>query len=283
MVTFHRNERAASLPARLSRSWMLITAAADEERLAAALESEADSILIDLEDGTPADQKTEARERVMHWLNNGVEAWVRINKFGTEEWHKDVEELPKAKGLRGVMLAEVEDAAMVTRTAMMLPPGTPIIALIESAIGIVNAVDIACAPGVFRLAFGIGDFRKDTGMAADALSLAYVRSQLVLASRVGELPGPIDGPSVGKHGVDLMKDCSITSAAGMTGKLTLDPAQVDTINISLAPSEDEIQWARDLLQKQDGDAMPKDGSYLPRLARAKKVSQLAKTYGLWRS
>ncbi|GAA1740020.1 CoA ester lyase [Rothia terrae] len=283
MVTFHRNERAASLPARLSRSWMLITAAADEERLAAALESEADSILIDLEDGTPADQKTEARERVMHWLNNGVEAWVRINKFGTEEWHKDVEELPKAKGLRGVMLAEVEDAAMVTRTAMMLPPGTPIIALIESAIGIVNAVDIARAPGVFRLAFGIGDFRKDTGMAADALSLAYVRSQLVLASRVGELPGPIDGPSVGKHGVDLMKDCSITSAAGMTGKLTLDPAQVDTINISLAPSEDEIQWARDLLQKQDGDAMPKDGSYLPRLARAKKVSQLAKTYGLWRS
>lgn len=283
MVTFHRNERAASLPARLSRSWMLITAAADEERLAAALESEADSILIDLEDGTPADQKTEARERVMHWLNNGVEAWVRINKFGTEEWHKDVEELPKAKGLRGVMLAEVEDAAMVTRTAMMLPPGTPIIALIESAIGIVNAVDIARAPGVFRLAFGIGDFRKDTGMAADALSLAYVRSQLVLASRVGELPGPIDGPSVGKHGVDLMKDCSITSAAGMTGKLTLDPAQVDTINVSLAPSEDEIQWARDLLQKQDGDAMPKDGSYLPRLARAKKVSQLAKTYGLWRS
>lgn len=283
MVTFHRNERAASLPARLSRSWMLITAAADEERLAAALESEADSILIDLEDGTPADQKTEARERVMHWLNNGVEAWVRVNKFGTEEWHKDVEELPKAKGLRGVMLAEVEDAAMVTRTAMMLPPGTPIIALIESAIGIVNAVDIARAPGVFRLAFGIGDFRKDTGMAADALSLAYVRSQLVLASRVGELPGPIDGPSVGKHGVDLMKDCSITSAAGMTGKLTLDPAQVDTINISLAPSEDEIQWARDLLQKQDGDAMPKDGSYLPRLARAKKVSQLAKTYGLWRS
>lgn len=283
MVTFHRNERAASLPARLSRSWMLITAVADEERLAAALESEADSILIDLEDGTPSDQKTEARERVMHWLNNGVEAWVRINKFGTEEWHKDVEELPKAKGLRGVMLAEVEDAAMVTRTAMMLPPGTPIIALIESAIGIVNAVDIARAPGVFRLAFGIGDFRKDTGMAADALSLAYVRSQLVLASRVGELPGPIDGPSVGKHGVDLMKDCSITSAAGMTGKLTLDPAQVDTINISLAPSEDEIQWARDLLQKQDGDAMPKDGSYLPRLARAKKVSQLAKTYGLWRS
>lgn len=283
MVNFHRNERAASLPARLSRSWMFVSGAAEEDKIAAALESEADSILIDLEDGCPPDKKDSARERVINLLNNGVQAWVRINKFDTEHWHKDVTELPKAKGLRGVMLAEVEEPNMVTRTAMMMPPGTPIIALIESAIGIVNAVDIARAPGVFRLAFGIGDFRKDTGIAADPLSLAYVRTQLVLASRVGGLPGPIDGPSVGKHGAELMSDCSVTSAAGMTGKLTLDPAQVDTINLALAPSEDEIQWARDLLQKEEGDSMPKDGSYLPRLARAKKVSQLAKTYGLWRN
>lgn len=283
MTEFHRNERAASLPARLSRSWMFVSAAADEESIAAALESEADSIIIDLEDGCPADQKDSAREHVLSLLNNGVQAWIRINKFGSEHWHKDVTELPKAKGLRGVMLAEVEDANMVTRTAMMLPPGTPIIALIESAVGILNAVDIARAPGVFRLAFGIGDFRKDTGIAADPLSLAYVRTQLVLASRAGELPGPIDGPSVGKHGLELVKDCEVTSASGMTGKLTLDPAQVDTINLSLAPSEEEIQWARALLQKDDGDTMPKDGSYLPRLARARKVSDLAKTYGLWRN
>lgn len=283
MVQFHRNERAASLPARLSRSWMLLTATADEQRLEETLESEADSILIDLEDGTPEPQKDECREKVMHWLNNGVEAWARINKFATEHWQKDVAELPKAKGLRGVMLAEVEDPNMVTRTAMMLPPGTPIIALIESAVGLLNAPEIAKAPGVFRLAFGIGDFRKDTGIAADPMSLAYVRTQLVLASRAGELPGPIDGPSVGKHGSELFADCAITSNAGMTGKLTLDPAQVDTINLALAPSEEEIQWARDLLNKAEGDSIPKDGSYLPRLARAKKVSHLAKTYGLWRS
>lgn len=176
MVTFHRNERAESLPARLSRSWMFVSPAADEDCVAAALESEADSILIDLEDGCPADQKDAGRERVLRLLNHGVNAWVRINKFGSDHWHKDITELPKAKGLRGVMLAEVEDANMVTRTAMMLPPGTPIIALIESAIGVVNAVDIARAPGVFRLAFGIGDFRKDTGIADDPLSLAYVRS-----------------------------------------------------------------------------------------------------------
>lgn len=105
----------------------------------------------------------------------------------------------------------------------------------------------------------------------------------MLASHVGELPGPIDGPSVGKHGAALVEDCAVTSSAGMTGKLTLDPSQLETINLALAPNEEEIQWARALLQKEDGEAMPKDGSYLPRLARARKVSELAKTYGLWRS
>ncbi len=55
MINFHRNERAASLPARLSRSWLLVSAAATEEVIAQALESEADSVLIDLEDGCPED------------------------------------------------------------------------------------------------------------------------------------------------------------------------------------------------------------------------------------
>lgn len=69
---------------------------------------------------------------------------------------------------------------------------------------------------------------------------------------------------------------------GMTGKLTLDPAQTDGINVGLAPSEQEIAWARELIEKFETGAGPTmDGSYLPRLARARKVSDLAKTYGLW--
>lgn len=285
MVHFHRNERAASLPARLSRSWLLVSAAADEETIAAALESEADSILFDLEDGCPEDLKDESREKLVKILSTGeFVAWVRINQMGSDHWKKDVQALNNVPGLRGVMLATTEHPDQVTRTAMMLAAGTPVIALIESALGIVNAVDIARAPGTFRLAFGVGDYRRDTGISSDPMALAYTRSQLVIASRVGELPGPIDGPSVGKHGNELLKDCSVTSSHGMTGKLLLDPKQAETINIALAPSEDEIQWARELLQEDGGSGnVPKDGSYLPRLARARKVSELAKTYGMWRN
>lgn len=283
MPHFRRNDRAAKFPARLSRSWLLVSAAADEETLAAALESEADSVILDLEDGCPEDQKDACREKVVRLLEESVIAWVRINTAGTDHWKKDVRALTGVKGLRGVMLATAEHPDQITRTAMMLAAGTPVIALIESALGIVNAVDIAKAPGTFRLAFGVGDYRRDTGVSADPLALAYARSQLVVASRVGELPGPIDGPSLGKYGNDLMKECSVTNSHDMTGKILLDPRQAETINMALAPSSDEIAWAHEMLQESGGNSVPKDGSYLPRLARARKVSELAKTYGLWRS
>lgn len=280
MPTFHRNERAASLPSRVSRSWLLVSAAASEDDIAAALESEADSVIIDLEDGTPEDLKDESREKLVRLLNGNLRAWVRINAIDTEHWKKDVEALNNASGLLGVMQAMCEHPDHVTRTAMMLPAGTPVIALIESAVGMVNVVDIARAPGTFRLAFGVGDYRRDTGVSADPIALAYARSQLVLASRVGELPGPIDGPTLSDDLGELETACATTTSHGMTGKLTLKPAQTEHINRLLAPSEDEIRWAHELL---DSDTVPKDGSYLPRLARAKKVSQLAKTYGLWRN
>lgn len=283
MPHFHRNDRAAALPARVSRSWLLVSAAADEKVIAEALESEADSILIDLEDGCPEDLKDISRQKIVELLQTSMTAWVRINTMGTDHWKKDVEALNGVKGLRGVMLATTEHPDQVTRTAMMLSAGTPVIALIESAVGMLNVVDIARAPGTFRLAFGVGDYRRDTGVSADPIALSYARSQLVLASRAGELPGPIDGPSVGKSGGELMRECHYTTMHGMTGKLLLDPKQAETINLALAPSEEEIEWAQEMLRGSGNGSFPKDGSYLPRLARARKVSELAKTYGLWRS
>lgn len=157
------------------------------------------------------------------------------------------------------------------------------VALIESAVGLMNAYDIARAPGVFRLAFGVGDFRKDTGASGDPMALAFARSTLVTASRVGELPGPIDGPNNGVSGDELEAACKVTQSMGMTGKLCLDPAQTDAINHALAPSDQEIRWAREMIEQANSGHGGADGSYLPRLARAKKVSELAETYGLWNS
>lgn len=275
-----RNSRAAALPAKLSRSWLLASAA-DEKNFAPALASEADSVVFDMEDAVPADRKDEGRERVVEALTNGMTAWVRVNGIDTDYWAEDLAALSHAPGLRGVMLAMTEKPEQVTHTAMRLQAGTPVLALVESALGIENATAIASAPGTFRLAFGVGDFRRDTGASDDPMALAYARAKLVVASRVGQLPGPIDGPTLGALGHDLHEACKVTQSMGMTGKLCLKPEQTDGINRGLSPSDSEIQWAHELLVAHESGDVVGDGSYLPRLARAQKISSLADSYGLW--
>ena len=276
-----RNRRAAALPAKLSRSWLLVNAAKPED-FAPGLASEADSVIFDLEAAVPEEHKEQARANVVDALSNGMTAWVRISATTTDHWAEDLEALKDLEGVRGVILAETEEPEQVTFTAMRLRAGTPVIALLESALGVENATAVAKAPGTFRLAFGTNDFRKDVGVGDDPIAMAYARSRLVIASRVGGLPGAIDGPPGNAHGEDAVIETSgLTNTIGMTGRLVLSRDQVDWVNKALSPSEDEVKWAHDLLDQHAAGAAVGDGSYLPRLLRARKIADLADSYGLW--
>ena len=284
-----RNARAASLPAKLSRTWLLVNAV-KPQLFEPAQRSEADSVIFDMEAAVPDDAKDEARDNVVRALSEldpdsgepQMTAWVRINDVKSKYWEDDLAALNGLPGLRGLMLPNTEAPEQVTWTAMRGGAGVPVLALIETAIGVENATEIARAPGTFRLALGTNDLRKDTGMSDDPLALAYVRSRLVIASRVGGLPGAIDGPSgLGATDQQLRDDCAWTIKMGMAGKLTLSPSFTATINEALAPSEDEQRWARELLLDAEEGAEITDGSYLPRLARARKIQELASSYGLW--
>ena len=276
-----RNRRAAALPAKLSRSWLLVNAAKPED-FAPGLASEADSVIFDLEAAVPEEHKEQARANVVDALSNGMTAWVRISATTTDHWAEDLEALKDLEGVRGVILAETEEPEQVTFTAMRLRAGTPVIALLESALGVENATAVAKAPGTFRLAFGTNDFRKDVGVGDDPIAMAYARSRLVIASRVGGLPGAIDGPPGNADGEDAVIETSgLTNTIGMTGRLVLSRDQVDWVNKALSPSEDEVKWAHDLLDQHAAGAAVGDGSYLPRLLRARKIADLADSYGLW--
>ena len=276
-----RNRRAAALPAKLSRSWLLVNAAKPED-FAPGLASEADSVIFDLEAAVPEEKKDEARQNVVDALSGGMTAWVRIGATSTDHWARDLEALQELEGVRGVVLAETEEPEQVAFTAMRLRAGTPVIALLESALGIENATAVAKAPGTFRLAFGVNDFRKDVGVGEDPLAMAYARSRMVIASRVGRLPGAVDGPpGAGDDEAAVQESSRMTNSMGMTGRLCLNRGQVEWINRGLSPSEDEVRWAHGLLDEHAAGATVGDGSYLPRLLRAQKIADLADSYGLW--
>lgn len=278
-----RNKRALALPARLSRSWLFVNAS-KPELFASGQTSDADSIIFDLEAAVPDDQKDTARANVVSALEDGMVGWVRVNNTWTHHWEEDLDAFSGLPGLRGIMLPNTEEPEQVTLTSIRAGVGMPILALIETALGLENATRIASAAGTFRLAFGVNDFRKDTGIGDDPVALAYARSRLVIASRVGGLAGAIDGPSspgAGKSAVS--SDCAWTMKMGMTGKLVLSEAQVPYVNEGLAPSEEDRAWAREMLEKAEHADGITDGSYLPRMARAKKIASLADSYGLWKS
>ncbi len=269
-----------TVSAEIARSWLLVPAT-KPETFSAAESSRADQIILDIEDAVDPRLKDQARSDVAEWLAGGGSGWVRINDRTSDFWSGDVDALAGLPGLRGVMLAKAEAAAHVSETFDRLRGATPVIALVESALGIEEAATIARARGAYRLAFGSGDYRRDTGTSSDDLAMAYPRSRLVVASRVGNLPGPIDGPTVGSSHPVLREQGAMAVALGMTGKLCLDTEQLPIINEVISPTRSDVAWAREFLEDFEARGrVIRDGSDLPRLGRAEKIDKLARAFGV---
>ncbi|MFW0783100.1 CoA ester lyase [Gordonia sp. CPCC 206044] len=260
----------------LARSWLLVNGA-QPNRFAAAARSRADIVVLDIEDAVAPKDKLVARENVVSWLAGGHADWVRVNGFGTPWWADDLAALaPGSVG--GIMLAMVESVDHVTETAKRLP-GIPIVALVETARGLERISEIASAKGTFRLAFGIGDFRRDTGFGDNPATLAYARSRFTIAAKAAHLPSAIDGPTVGSSALKLSEATAVSVEFGMTGKICLTPEQCHPVNEGLSPSQDEISWAKEFFAEfeRDGGEI-RNGSDLPRISRATKILDLARAY-----
>lgn len=257
--------------AEFARSWLLVSGS--DRHLYRA---DADVRVIDLEDGVVAARRQQARRDVVELLRSET-AWVRINPSGTPDCDADIEALRASRGLSGVMLAKSESPAQIAHITRELP-GVPIVALIESALGIERAYDIATTPGTLRLAFGKGDYRRDTLTANDPGALSYARGRLVNASRAAGLQGPIDGPCL--TGMpDLADALRVANAAGMTGMLCLDREDVSPINVALSPSASDLAWAEETIASlgPNGEHVTA-GCDLPLLASAKRIQEIARIF-----
>jgi citrate lyase subunit beta/citryl-CoA lyase len=235
------------------RTWLFVPGDRPE-RFAKAVATGADVVICDLEDAISADAKAAARSAVAQWLQSGDgSAVVRINPPGTP-WHDaDVAALRGAPGLRAVMLPKSQDTAVVADVAAALRVDgreTPIIALVESALGVLRSADIAALSCVTRLAFGALDYALDVGADAENESaLLLARTTLVLCSRAAGAPGPIDGVTTAlDDDARLLADTATSRALGFTGKLCVHPRQVPLIHQGFAPTAEQIAWARTILE-----------------------------------
>jgi citrate lyase subunit beta/citryl-CoA lyase len=265
-----------------ARSW-LFTPGDRPNRFATARDCGADAMILDWEDAVAPAAKAEARTAVLDWLNTGIPGgpavWVRINNRRSDFWHDDLTALAAAPAhrLAGVLLPKTQSGRDVADTAVRVRGGIAVVALIETALGVESATEIARAAAVLALALGSADLRLDAGLGDDDTGWIYPRSRLVFASRAAGLRAPIDGPEMRLDDVDAVRRSAPRARAfGFGAKLCLHPRQIAAVNEAFGYDDRQRSWAQRVVAAADtsaGAAVRVDGEMVdrPRLELARRI------------
>jgi citrate lyase subunit beta/citryl-CoA lyase len=262
---------------RVPRSYLFVPGDRPE-RIAKARASGADAVIVDLEDAVAPPNKAAAREATAGALDPAQPVVLRINGADTG-WFDDDVRLAAHAGVAAVLLpkaASVEAIAAVRATA-----AKPVLALVETAAGMANLAALASAPGIARLVFGSIDFQFDLDIDDDDQALLAFRSQLVLASRIANLPSPVDGVTTAlDDAARIEQEARRARSLGFGAKLCIHPRQVAIVNAAFSPSAEQIAWARrvvDAAAAAGGAAVAVDGKMVdaPVLARARRLLGVA--------
>jgi citrate lyase subunit beta/citryl-CoA lyase len=226
------------------------------EMLAKAASRGADALIIDLEDAVPADRKDEARAAAVSFLEGrdraGPEVWVRLN--GGDLLAADVRAIAPA-GPDGVLLPKVSAPEDVANLHVLLGTGDiGVIALIETAAGVLDAPAIARAPNVARLAIGEADLSAELGIvpSEDGHELGPMRAQIVLASAAAGIGPPVGPISTDFSDLDAFRrSTQALKRMGFSGRAAIHPAQVPVVNEVFTPTADEVAAASRLLARYE--------------------------------
>lgn len=228
-----------------------------------------DAIIMDLEDGVAVNRKVEARQAVVQALTSGqidfgqAERLVRLNSTASGLQLDDLAETFAGRP-DGYLLSKVETGAEVAavsarlaeleRDAGIAPGTTGLIALVETARGVVALKEIAGSdPRLVALAFGAEDLAGSLGATRtpEGMEVFYARSAVVLHAAACGLQA-LDSPYVSLGDSEgLRREAERALQMGYAGKLAIHPAQVDIIAAVYTPSAAEVERAQRLIAAHD--------------------------------
>lgn len=154
---------------------------------------------------------------------------------------------------------------------------TPVIALIETARGVLAAPAISSVHGVVRTALGHIDLAAEIGVDPDERpALLLARSTLVMAAAAAGIDSPIDGVTTNMTDSTILEsDVLYAKSLGFSGKLCIHPTQIDSARIALTPTAAEVAWAEKVAASLSvgGGVTSIDGHMIdpPVVARAARI------------
>ena len=266
----------------------------------------ADSVIFDLEDAVSPAEKDAARilvRNTMRYMDLGAaEVVVRINSVDTAFWRADLDAviperpgvilLPKSARREDVLAAdgyigEIEDKLGLPKMGVKLMP------LIETALGVENAFEIASAsPRVCALFLGAEDLTADLRCrrTKEGREIEYARTRLVIAARAAGVE-VYDTPFTDVNDDEgIVRDAELAKALGFSGKASISPRHVDVINAVFSPTLEEIEYAYEVMdairiaKEQGKGAIALRGKMIdaPIVARAEQTIAAACELGIER-
>lgn len=226
------------------------------ERYAKAAER-ASGVIIDLEDGVDPSQRDAARAALTASSLDPARTIVRVSPAGTDAHVHDVNAVRRT-AYRYVMVAKSGSASDVSVSDGWGRP-YDVLALIETAEGVVRADEIAATQHVVALMWGAEDLVASTGGTASRDADGGYR-ELARYARVRTL---LAAKAFGKSAIDAvqldLKDHDSLAAEardavtdGFDAKAVLHPDQAAVVRGAFAPGQDEILAARAVLDAAAG-------------------------------
>ncbi|RKP46525.1 CoA ester lyase [Trinickia fusca] len=231
-----------------------------------AYASEADAVVLDLEDAVPANHKDEARAAAASILasNPAKPTYVRVNP-ASSPWCRDDVEAIAQPSLVALRLPKCDGPEEIRTVASWLDEAgcsAGIQILIESAYGIETAYQLAMSsPRLDRIGIGESDLRADLQVGVDNFTLEFCRARCVIASRAAGLSAPIQTVYHTLKDLDGLRESTLRAKSmGFVGRFAIHPSQLPIINEVFTPSEEEVRAARGVLEAVEANAGASTGS-----------------------
>ncbi|MFS2111829.1 CoA ester lyase [Sphingomonas sp. Sphisp140] len=247
--------------ARLAPRTALFLPASNPRAIEKARGLSADLVILDLEDAVKDADKATARIAAVEAVAQGFGprlAAIRLNGIESGEHLEDVAAVATSRADFAV-LPKAESAADVAQVAKAL--GKPLLAMIETPLGVLAAAEIAAVPGVSGLIAGTNDLAASLRLppSSGRAQMSVALQTIVLAARanaVWALDGVfnrLDDPE------GLAAECREGRALGYDGKSLIHPNQIEIAARAFGPTEQELAEARALIAAATGGAERYEG------------------------
>ena len=288
------------------RSWLFVPGDSDK-KLEKARTNPADALLLDLEDAVADDRQDEARSKLVDYLQDrsdrsAQQLWVRINPMDSPLSLGDLAVvmqgapdgicLPKPYSAADINKLADYLSALETREGLPLGSTKIICVATETADALLRFESYleGVSQRLVAMTWGAEDLMAALGATENRIPgtkqydapFMLARSLTLAAARA------IDAQPVGGVYTDfrddegLAEECAHDRRNGFVGKLAIHPGQVEIINQAFTPSDEEIDWSRQVVDAFESNpgvgATSIDGKMLdmPHLKQARQVLALAK-------